>query len=109
MKKKILILGVTGQDGSLLAEFLINKNYLVYGLIRKSSNRNLDNLKTIINHKNFKLVQGDILDIFSIEKIIKQIKPNEICNFADRIRELELSNTHLFIRCNTFFCLKNSN
>lgn len=84
MKKKILILGVTGQDGSLLAEFLINKNYLVYGLIRKSSNRNLDNLKTIINHKNFKLVQGDILDIFSIEKIIKQIKPNEIYNFADQ-------------------------
>ena len=84
MKKKILILGVTGQDGSLLAEFLINKNYLVYGLIRKSSNRNLDNLKTIINHKNFKLVQGDILDIFSIEKIIKQIQPNEIYNFADQ-------------------------
>ena len=84
MKKKVLILGVTGQDGSLLAEHLIKKNILVYGLLRKSSNRNYANLSEIINKKNFKIVNGDMLDIFSIERIIKDIKPNEIYNFADQ-------------------------
>ncbi len=84
MKKKILILGITGQDGSLLAEYLINKNFLIYGLIRKSSNRNYKNLEKFISNKNFKLVNGDILDIFSMEKIIKEIKPDEIYNFADQ-------------------------
>ena len=44
MQKKILILGVTGQDGSLLADYLTEKKYQVFGLIRKSSNRNYDNL-----------------------------------------------------------------
>ena len=52
--KKVLILGVSGQDGSLLAEYLI-KNIAIYGLIRKSSNRNYNNLRTFINHKNFKI------------------------------------------------------
>ena len=85
MKKKILILGVSGQDGSLLAEYLIKKkNISIYGLIRKSSNRNYNNLKTFLNHKNFKIVHGDLLDIFSIEKIIKDIRPDEIYNFADQ-------------------------
>ena len=85
MKKKVLILGVSGQDGSLLAEYLIKKkNIAIYGLIRKSSNRNYNNLRTFINHKNFKIVHGDLLDIFSIEKTIKDIKPDEIYNFADQ-------------------------
>ena len=84
MRKKILILGVSGQDGSLLAEFLLDKRFLVYGLIRKSSNRNYSNLKKCLNDKRFKLVNGDILDYFSIEKIIREIKPDEIYNFADQ-------------------------
>ena len=85
MKKKILIIGITGQDGSLLAEHLINKkDIIIYGLIRKSSNRNYSNLKNFLNHKNFKIVHGDLLDVFSIEKIIKEIKPQEIYNFADK-------------------------
>lgn len=84
MKKKVLILGVSGQDGSLLAEYLINKKISTFGMIRKSSNRNYSNLEKIINNKNFSLVQGDILDIFSIEKLIKKIKPDEIYNFADQ-------------------------
>ena len=77
MRKKILILGVSGQDGSLLAEFLLNKRITVYGLIRKSSNRNYSNLKKCLNNKRFKLVNGDILDYFSMEKIIREIKPDE--------------------------------
>jgi len=85
MRKKILILGVTGQDGSLLAEYLLkNKNFTVFGLIRKSSNRNYSNLKNVIDNKNFKIINGDILDTFSIDRAIKQIKPNEIYNFADQ-------------------------
>lgn len=85
MKKKILILGVSGQDGSILAEYLSKKkDILIYGLIRKSSNRNYKNLNNFINKKNFKLVHGDLLDVFSIEKVIKDIKPNEIYNFADQ-------------------------
>ena len=85
MKKKVLILGVSGQDGSLLAEYLIKKkNILIFGMIRKSSNRNYSNLDVFIHNKNFRLVHGDILDIFSIEKIIREIKPNEIYNFADQ-------------------------
>jgi|TARA_B100000959_G_scaffold135628_2_gene142502 GDPmannose 4,6-dehydratase len=84
MKKKILILGVTGQDGSTLADFLVKKKYHVYGLIRKSSNRNYQNIKNVINKKNFNLVQGDMLDFISIENIIKRLKPDEIYNFADQ-------------------------
>ena len=84
MKKKILILGVTGQDGSLLADYLTEKKYQVFGLIRKSSNRNYDNVKKVINKKNFRLLQGDLLDFISIENIIRKIKPHEIYNFADQ-------------------------
>ena len=84
MKKKVLILGVTGQDGSLLADYLVNKNYLVYGLIRKSSNRNYQNIENLITKKNFKLVQGDLLDFISIENVLRKIKPDEIYNFADQ-------------------------
>ena len=65
--KKILIFGISGQDGSLLAEYLINKNIEIYGLLRKSSNRNYNNLKNFIKRKNFKIINGDIHDIFSMK------------------------------------------
>jgi GDPmannose 4,6-dehydratase len=85
MNKKVLILGISGQDGSLLAEHLLTKkNIKIFGLIRKSSNRNYNNLKKFINYKNFKIMHGDLLDIFSIENIIKEVKPDEIYNFADQ-------------------------
>jgi GDPmannose 4,6-dehydratase len=83
-KKKALILGVTGQDGSFLAKLLCSKNYLVYGLVRKSSTGNLNNILELINKKNFIIEHGDLLDFFSIEKIISKIKPDEIYNFADQ-------------------------
>ncbi len=82
--KKILILGVTGQDGSLLADYLTEKNFKVFGLIRKSSNRNYTNINKVLKKKNFKLVNGDLLDFISIHSIIKNIKPDEIYNFADQ-------------------------
>ena len=83
-KKKILILGVTGQDGSIMAHLLIKKNLEVHGLIRKSSTGNLKNIKNLMYMKNFFLHSGDLLDFASIETIIKRIKPDEIYNFADQ-------------------------
>ena len=52
-KKKILIFGVTGQDGSFLAKFLQEKNYMVHGLVRKSATGNLHNIKNLLTKKNF--------------------------------------------------------
>jgi GDPmannose 4,6-dehydratase len=83
-RKKILILGVTGQDGSFMAKLMHSKNHAVHGLIRKSSTGNLINIKNLINKKNFFLHHGDLLDTLSIERIIKDLKPDEIYNFADQ-------------------------
>ena len=89
MKKKALILGSTGQDGSYIIEFLLKKNYQVHGLIRKSATGNTKNISHLINNskifnKSFFLVRGDLHDTFSIENSIKTSKPNEVYNFADQ-------------------------
>ena len=55
-KKKALILGITGQDGSFMAELLIKKNYSVHGLVRKSATGNLKNIKELIEKKIFKYI-----------------------------------------------------
>jgi GDPmannose 4,6-dehydratase len=89
MKKKALILGITGQDGSYMLELLIQKKYEVHGLIRKSATGNTKNIDHVINNKkifnkNFFLHRGDLLDTVSINKVIKKTKPDEIYNFADQ-------------------------
>ena len=69
MKKKALIFGITGQDGSYLAEFLLKKNYIVHGVKRKSSSFNqerIDNIYSLHKNKNFFLYYGDLLDNNSI-------------------------------------------
>ena len=85
-KKKALIFGINGQDGSYLLRFLLKKNYKVFGVIRRSSNFNTQRIDDIYNDKNnkeyFKLVYGDITDSISVLNIIKQTKPNEIYNLA---------------------------
>ena len=83
-KKKILILGVTGQDGSFLAKFLLKKNFKVHGLVRKSATGNLGNIKSILQNSNFTIHHGDLLDLISIQNIIATLKPDEIYNFADQ-------------------------
>ena len=84
-KKIALILGVTGQDGSFMAELLLKKGYVVHGLIRKSATGNLRNVSKIIaSNKLFKIHHGDLLDFVSITNIISKIKPDEIYNFADQ-------------------------
>tara|TARA_B100001179_G_C18588656_1_gene403560 strand:+ start:640 stop:1623 length:984 start_codon:yes stop_codon:yes gene_type:complete len=89
MKKKALILGVTGQDGSYMLEFLLKKKYQIHGLIRKSSTGNTKNIDHVINdskvfNKKFFLHKGDLLDINSINNVINKINPHEIYNFADQ-------------------------
>tara|TARA_X000000950_G_scaffold287418_1_gene399603 strand:- start:2258 stop:3286 length:1029 start_codon:yes stop_codon:yes gene_type:complete len=85
MKKIALIFGITGQDGSYLAEFLIKKKYIVHGVKRRSSSINterLDDLYDKNNGKNFFLHYGDITDSLMIQRIINKIKPHEIYNLA---------------------------
>ncbi len=89
MKKKALILGVTGQDGSYMLDLLIKKKYNVHGLIRKSSRGNTDNIDHVIKNfklfnKSFFLHKGDLLDAVSLNNIINKVQPDEIYNFADQ-------------------------
>lgn len=80
MSKTALITGVTGQDGSYLAEFLLSKGYRVVGMVRRSSSENferIDHLKGKIE-----LRQGDLLDQLSLITLIDDIKPDEIYNLA---------------------------
>tara|TARA_B100000035_G_scaffold216653_1_gene185747 strand:- start:248 stop:1330 length:1083 start_codon:yes stop_codon:yes gene_type:complete len=84
--KKALITGITGQDGSYLAEFLLKKKYIVHGIKRKSSSFNTSRIDHIYDNEKFKnkffLHYGDLLDPNSLSKIIRSIEPNEIYNLA---------------------------
>jgi GDPmannose 4,6-dehydratase len=88
MKKKVaLIFGITGQDGSYLAEILLKKKYIVHGVKRRSSSFNtgrIDHLYQDPHAKNRKFIlhYGDITDAISVSSIIKNIEPNEIYNLA---------------------------
>ena len=88
MKQKIaLIFGVTGQDGSYLAELLIDKGYIVHGVKRRSSSFNTGRIDHLyqepqVKSRNFILHYGDITDSLSVSTMIKNIKPNEIYNLA---------------------------
>ena len=88
MKNKIaLIFGITGQDGSYLADFLLKKNYIVHGVKRRSSSFNTGRIDHIYQdphekNKKFILHYGDITDAISVSTLIKKIKPNEIYNLA---------------------------
>jgi GDPmannose 4,6-dehydratase len=86
-KKTALIFGITGQDGSYLAELLLKKNYIVHGVKRRSSSINtfrVDHIYQDPHEKNynFRLHYGDITDSSSVSAIIKKIKPDEIYNLA---------------------------
>ena len=86
MKKKALITGVTGQDGSYLVEFLLKKGYIVHGVKRKSSTFNTSRIDHIYKdlhvRSNFFLHYGDLTDSNSIFNIINKIKPHEIYNLG---------------------------
>jgi len=83
--KKALITGITGQDGSYLAELLLGKGYEVHGLIRRSSQRNtylLDNISNSLKQNNLKLHYGDLTHSTNIIRIIQDVQPDEIYNLG---------------------------
>jgi GDPmannose 4,6-dehydratase len=78
--KTALITGITGQDGPYLAEFLLSKGYKVFGLVRRLSTPNMENIKHI--YDKLELVSGDLLDQGSLTDAIKNSKPDEVYNLA---------------------------
>ncbi len=89
--KKALITGVTGQDGSFLAEFLLEKGYEVHGIIRRTSSYNQERLEdllteeeasALLNHSKFHLHYGDVTDATNVISLVQQIQPDEIYNLA---------------------------
>ena len=82
MSKKALITGVTGQDGSYLAELLLEKGYEVHGMVRRSSTEKRDRIDHLNGNENFHLHYGDLADSMSLVKIIGSVRPDEIYNLA---------------------------
>ena len=81
MSQKIaLITGITGQDGSYLAEFLLSKGYKVYGMVRRASTEKFERIEHLTGQ--VELIQGDLLDQSSLVSILKQSKPQEVYNLA---------------------------
>ena len=80
MAKKALITGITGQDGSYLADFLLGKGYDVYGMVRRSSMEKFDRIDHIKNKIHIK--QADLLDQYSIIKLLDEVQPDEVYNLA---------------------------
>ncbi len=80
MKKKALITGVTGQDGSYLAELLLEKGYEVHGMVRRSSTEKMERIEQIKDRLH--LHYGDLADSMSLVKIIREVMPDEIYNLA---------------------------
>jgi GDPmannose 4,6-dehydratase len=82
MQKKVLITGITGQDGSYMAEYCINLGHLVIGMVRRTSQINDKNYQHLLKNPNFKVVYGDLLDSSSIDSIVQENKPDYFINFA---------------------------
>ncbi len=80
--KKAFITGITGQDGSFLAELLLEKGYEVHGIIRRSSSFNTGRIDHIFDHKRLHLKYGDLVDSNNISNIISEINPDEIYNLG---------------------------
>jgi GDPmannose 4,6-dehydratase len=80
MLKKAFITGITGQDGSYLAELLLEKGYKVYGLTRRTSTQNFERIQHIV--RDIELVSGDLVDQHSLTNAIHTIKPDEVYNLA---------------------------
>jgi len=91
---KAFITGINGQDGSYLAEYLINKNYKVHGTIRRSSSINTEKIDHLISEhqgKELFLYYSDLLDSSSLTNLISKINPNEVYNLAAQDHFLYLS------------------
>jgi GDPmannose 4,6-dehydratase len=80
--KKAFITGITGQDGSYLAELLLEKGYKVYGLTRRTSTQNFDRIEHLMHLPNLELLSGDLIDQHSITYAIQETQPDEVYNLA---------------------------
>ncbi len=80
--KKALITGITGQDGSFLAEFLLEKDYEVHGIIRRASVSTTQRIDHLLEKNKIKIHEGDLSDSTSIIRIVKEVEPDEIYNLA---------------------------
>jgi GDPmannose 4,6-dehydratase len=80
MTRTALITGITGQDGSYLAEFLLSKGYRVVGMVRRASTENFERIAHL--HGKIELRQADLLDQLSLIELVKDVQPNEIYNLA---------------------------
>ncbi len=81
-RRQALITGITGQDGSYLAEFLLEKGYRVFGMVRRSSTETFERINHLVNRID--LVEGDLLDQLSIINLLKKIRPVEVYNLASQ-------------------------
>ncbi len=82
MSKTALITGVTGQDGSYLADLLLSKNYRVYGMVRRVSTPIMERIEHLLDNPNFSLVTGDLGDATSLIQVVAETKPDEVYNLA---------------------------
>jgi len=80
--KKAVIYGVTGQDGSYLSELLLSKDYIVYGIARRTSVSNTLRVNHLLTQKQFHLTQGDVTDSGSIYRLLNEVQPDEVYNLA---------------------------
>ncbi|HXS15378.1 MAG TPA: GDP-mannose 4,6-dehydratase, partial [Candidatus Saccharimonadales bacterium] len=79
-QKKALITGITGQDGSYLAELLLSKGYKVYGTVRRLSTPNMENIKHIVH--DLEILSADLLDQSSLTDAVREALPDEVYNLA---------------------------
>jgi GDPmannose 4,6-dehydratase len=83
MHKKVIITGVTGQDGSYMTDLLLEEtDYEVFGMVRRASTNNYHNIKHLLDNSRFKLITGDLTDSQSIDNIVRDIKPDFFINLA---------------------------
>src|ERR1700678_659450 len=87
MPKRALITGITGQDGSYLAELLLAKGYEVHGIIRRASSFNTERIDHVyqdphVHDTRLRLIHGDLTDGSSLNKILREVKPDEVYNLG---------------------------
>src|SRR5437879_4614510 len=82
--KRAFVTGATGQDGAYLCQFLLNKGYEVFGLLRRSSSVDVidTKLRWLGIEKDVRLVDGDVIDVSSLSRLVREIKPDEVYNLA---------------------------
>ena len=80
--KTALITGITGQDGSYLAKFLLDKNYTVYGTVRRGASEKFSRLEFLEIKDKVKFIDFDLLELSNIQQVVKDIRPDEIYNLA---------------------------